>query len=551
MQTPIFRGYITKKNAKSFDLTFKIWCSKAIQIRTISLGCNFYRFSKGHGLCAFFIIEGYQNLIIIQVNRIDERIHKRLPLVFQAHVQLAEPQQPEPDEFFSHFRLCQLFFCNAGFKLTLGFFQLLQPLLGGAGQNTSLYRVQHILDTRFRITKLLFIKGNVGVFLILQFHHLGNDGLHSGIVLDKLHGPVDHKIFQPLFADGLFLAALVLFGSSTFIIAVDFARPARAAFTKHQCTAAAAEQLGGEQIVVLCLSTGRGFLVFQHLLLYIVEKLYGHDRWNRIGNQDVPVLQLADISAVAQHVLDDIESHWPTALILDALFIEPIPNLPHRLSVIVPLESFSYKGSCEWVDFKAAVCVDGVAERDSTARKFAFQGVFRHAANDLFGQISGVILGITFQNRFQNDTFRAIRNDLGGRHKLDTILFQLGLIPGTVVAVPGKTVQLPDQHDVKQLFVAVFDHLLKLRAVVRLGRDSTVNVVLDDGDAVLFGISRTFPDLTLNGFFTLVVTGIAGINHSGHDKHLTFYIIERWNVHPKAMFRIMYIPYSIRICNTF
>ena len=26
------------------------------------------------------------------------------------------------------------------------------------------------------------------------------------------------------------------------------------------------------------------------------------------------------------HVLDDIESHWPTALILDALFIEPIPN---------------------------------------------------------------------------------------------------------------------------------------------------------------------------------------------------------------------------------
>ena len=250
-------------------------------------------------------------------------------------------------------------------------------------------------------------------------------------------------------------------------------------------------------------------------------------------------------------MLDDIESHWPTALILDALFIEPIPNLPHRLSVIVPLESFSYKGSCEWVDFKAAVCVDGVAERDSTARKFAFQGVFRHAANDLFGQISGVILGITFQNRFQNDTFRAIRNDLGGRHKLDTILFQLGLIPGTVVAVPGKTVQLPDQHDVKQLFVAVFDHLLKLRAVVRLGRDSTVNVVLDDGDAVLFGISRTFPDLTLNGFFTLVVTGIAGINHSGHDKHLTFYIIERWNVHPKAMFRIMYIPYSIRICNTF
>ena len=74
-----------------------------------------------------------------------------------------------------------------------------------------------------------FHKGNVGVLLVLQLHHLGDDGFHSGIVLDKLHGLVHHQIFQPLFADGLFLAALVLFGSGTFIVAVDFARPARAA----------------------------------------------------------------------------------------------------------------------------------------------------------------------------------------------------------------------------------------------------------------------------------------------------------------------------------
>ena len=43
--------------------------------------------------------------------------------------------------------------------------------------------------------------------------------------------------------------------------------------------------------------------------------------------------------------------------------------------------------------------------------------------------------------------------------------------------------------NVKQLFVTVLNHLLELRAVVRLGRDGTVNIVLDDGDAVLFGIS--------------------------------------------------------------
>ena len=357
------------------------WCSKAIQIRTISLGCNFCRFSKGDGLCSFFIIKSYQNLIIIQINRIDKRIHQRLPLVFQAHVQLAKPQQPEPNEFFGHFRLRQLFFRNAGFKLTLGFFQLLQPLLGGTGQDTGLNRIEHILDTGFCIPELLFIKGNVGILLILQFHHLGDDGFHGGIVLDKLHGLVDHKIFQPLFTDSFLLAAFMLFGSSAFIIAVDFARPARTAFAKHQCTTVAAEQLGGEQVVILCLSTGRGFFVFGDLFLHIVEKLCGHNGGNRIGNQNITIFQLPDVAAIVQHMLNGVEGHQPATLVLDALFVQPIPNFPHGLAIVVPLEGFCHKGSSQRVDFKAVVCVDDVAKGNGTTGEFALESIFCHATN--------------------------------------------------------------------------------------------------------------------------------------------------------------------------
>ena len=339
----------------------------------------------------------------------------------------------------------------------------------------------------------------------MQFHHLGDDGFHSGIVFHKLHGLVDHQIFQPLFADGLFLTALVLLGGSTFIVAVNFTCPACAAFAKHQRTTVTTEQLSGEQVIILCLSPGRSFLVFQHLLLHLIENLHGHDGRNRIGNQDVPVLQFTNITAVAQHMLNNIEAHRPTALVFDTFFVQPIPNFSHGLAVVVPLEGFCYKRCGERVNFKAAVCIDSVAERDSTARELAFQGVFRHAANDLFRQVSGIILGITFQHRFQNDALRSLGDDLGGRHELDTVLLQLGLVPGTVVAVPGKTIQLPDQHDVKQLLVTVLNHLLKLRAVVRLGRDSTVNVVLDDGDAVLFRIGSAFTNLAFNGFFALVI----------------------------------------------
>ena len=56
------------KKDSSQELSF-LWCRNAIQIRTISLRCNFCRFSKGDGLCSFFIIEGNENLILLTQDR--------------------------------------------------------------------------------------------------------------------------------------------------------------------------------------------------------------------------------------------------------------------------------------------------------------------------------------------------------------------------------------------------------------------------------------------------------------------------------------------------
>ena len=101
---------------------------------------------------------------------------------------------------------------------------------------------------------------------------------------------------------------------------------------------------------------------------------------------------------VIQHMLNNIEAHRPTALVFDTFFVQPIPNFSHGLTVVVPLEGFCYKRCGERVNFKAAVCIDSVAERDSTARELAFQGVFRHAAHDLFRQVSRVVFGVAFQH---------------------------------------------------------------------------------------------------------------------------------------------------------
>ena len=525
-----------QKSHEIFRFHGIFWCSKAIQIRTISLGCNFCRFSKGDGLCSFFIVKGNENLIIIQVNRIDEGIHQCLPLVFQAHIQLAEPQQPKADELLCGLGLCQLLFRNAGFKLTLGFFQLLQPFLGGTGQDTNLNCIEHILDTRFRIPELLFIKRNVGILLVLQFHHLGDDGFHGGIIFHKLHGLVDHQIFQPLFTDGLFLAALVLFGSSTFIIAVNFTRPTRAAFAKHQRPTVAAEQLGGEQVVILCLSPGRSFLIFSDLLLHILKQFQWNDGRDSIRYDHIPEFQFPDVPPVLKHMFDAVISKRTAHRVLDAVFIQPVPDFHHGGAFIVLLERFQHKRRGERVNMELPFRIQRVAKSSTSTVAAAFQDVFGLSTHDLLGKVSGIILSITFQHRFQNDALRPLGDDLGSRHELDTVFLQLSLIPGTVVAVPGKTVELPDQHDVKQLFVAVLDHLLELRAVVRLGRDGTVNVVLDHRNAILFGIGRTFTNLAFNGFFTLVVAGIAGVYHGSHGRHLTLHIIKRRTVLSKCSF---------------
>ena len=511
-----------QKSHEIFRFHGIFWCSKAIQIRTISLGCNFCRFSKGDGLCSFFIVEGYQNLIIIQVNRLDKRIHQRLPLVFLAHIELAKTEKPETDEIFRHFRLCQLFFRNAGFKFTLGFFQLLQPLLGGAGQDTGLNRIEHILDTRFRIPKLLLVEGNVGIFLILQFHHLGNDGFHSGIVLDKLHGLIDHQIFQPLFADGFLLTALLLFGSRTFIIAVDFSRPARAALTKHQRPAVTAVQLGGQKVIILCLSPGRGFLVFGNFFLHVLKQFQRNDGRDGIRHDHIPEFQFSDVPPILEHMFDTIISKRTAHRVLDTVFVQPVPDLFHCKTIPVLLERFQHERGGKRVNVEFPLGIQRIAKGSTATVAAAFQDILGLSTNYLFGKVCRIILGIAFQHRFQNDALRPLGDDLGSRHELDTVFLQLGLVPGTVVAIPGKAVKFPDQHDVEQLLVTVLDHLLKLRAVVCLGRDSTVNVVLDDGDAILFGIGGAFPDLTFDGFFALVVAGIASVDHGGRGGHLHF-----------------------------
>ena len=85
-----------------------------------------------------------------------------------------------------------------------------------------------------------------------------------------------------------------------------------------------------------------------------------------------------------------------------------------------------------------------------------------------------------------------------------------------VIAVAGEAVELPDQHHIEQLALTVLYHVLELRPVRSSGGQGSVDVTAEDGDAVSFGILRTFAELPFDGFFSLAVRGIAGVNHGFH-----------------------------------
>ena len=251
-------------------MTFNIWCTSRTHIRTF---LRFHSFPESDRFCTFLIIKGNKYLIIVEIDGIDEGVHQCLPLLRLGHVQLAEAKQPKADELFFHLRLGKPFLGNAGLQLLPLFFQRFQPFLGRACQNAHLDGIQHIGNADFRFLQLLFVDGQIRAFLILQFHNLGDDGIHGSVIFHQLHGFVDHQIFQPLFPHGLFITGLFLLGSSTLVIGVHFPGVANTAFPEHQRSALTAVQLGGEQIAFLCLMTGRGLFIFRQLFLHLVEQV--------------------------------------------------------------------------------------------------------------------------------------------------------------------------------------------------------------------------------------------------------------------------------------
>ena len=493
------------------------WWSEATQIRTIALwGIFGGDFIESDGFCAVFVVECNQNFFIIEINSIHECIDKRFPVAFHVRVDLAEPGQPEPNLIFAQPWPSDFFFGNPNLKFFLLGFQLFQTRFGGIGQHTRLDGVQHIFNAVLYLAHLLFQQRESGVFLILQLHHFRNDGINHGIVLNQLHGFSYDQIFQPLFTDGLFLAGLETLRGGALIIMMNDLVSTRTALAEHHRAAHSAEQLGGEQVIVLGLVAGRSAAVLLDFQLHFLKQVLVHDGRDAVGHHNVLEVVFSDVPFVRQQRLNTVVGELLVAVGGHATVVQPVHQFFHSCAIVVPLKGFYHKGSFQRVDLKELLLIHLKTNGNRAAVVLPLQNILGHAAHNFFRKFCRVVFSHAGEHTLDHDTRRAVRDRLRGRYQLDMISFQLVLIVGRIIAVSGKTVKLPDQHDVKQPFFAVLDHLLEIRAVVGFGGKGTVNVVFDHGNAVLFGVGRTLANLTFDGFFALVVAGIAGVDHGGH-----------------------------------
>lgn len=86
----------------------------------------------------------------------------------------------------------------------------------------------------------------------------------------------------------------------------------------------------------------------------------------------------------------------------------------------------------------------------------------------------------------------------------------------SVVAETPVTVMLPHDNNVKLFRRTIFDHFQKVRTVVCLCGQSSVDVRLKQGDVVLLCKGLTLTKLTFNRFLSLIVRGIASVYYSCH-----------------------------------
>ncbi len=165
---------------------------------------------------------------------------------------------------------------------------------------------------------------------------------------------------------------------------------------------------------------------------------------------------------------------------------------------------------------KTAIFVHKVTKTGITPVAQTLLGVYIHAASNFLRQFCRIVFSHALQHALHQNAAGVVADVFSGGNHPDTILFQLGLVDGAIVAIPGKAVKLVNENRFKNVFVAVRNHTLELRTAVGGAALCPVDVLSNYNMTVVFGVLIAGLKLAFNRLLRLAVAGIAGINYSIH-----------------------------------
>ena len=195
----------------------------------------------------------------------------------------------------------------------------------------------------------------------------------------------------------------------------------RAALAEHHRAAHSAEQLGGEQIIILGFVAGRSAAVLLDFLLYFFKQVLVHDGRDAVGHHNVLEVVFSDVPFVRQQLLNTVVGKLLVAVGGHAAVVQPVHQFFHSCTIVVPLKGFYHKGSFQRVDLKELLLVHLKTNGNRAAVVLSLQNILGHAAHNFFRKFCRVVFSHAGEHTLDHDTRRAVRDRLRGRYQLDMI----------------------------------------------------------------------------------------------------------------------------------
>ena len=258
-----------------------------------------------------------------------------------------------------------------------------------------------------------------------------------------------------------------------------------------------------QEVFNLCLCVAGGLCAGCKPAAHLLLERLGDNGWDRILQDKIVTNICSGVLGIAQDAIDGSNRQLIPTLGAIAALPALVNNELLRGPGGVALMDKAHDLSLGLVD-RVALGYNIISERGHSAEAQCFFGVLAHPAFDILRELPGIFLRHGLQDGLEEDAFAAFVNSLGDGQHANAVRAELLFVNGAVVAVPGKTIKLPNKHILKRMFGAIRNEPLELRARFGISAGQrTITILTYHAETALLRVLAAFGKLAVDGLIVL------------------------------------------------